>query len=204
MKRYSTFIMALTLSGFALAIDASEQENPEQPADVSEEDSQADNLTDDENLPLYKQIKPYIGLGFGSHEAGSFDDATGYQILLGLNAPFLNLELGQQSIRFAAEVGYQDTGDFETEINGRKYDVGGASGLWLSSVALYDIPGAAGLSAMARFGLDVGDDDGLLYGLGIEYSLGKALPKATGFAVRAEFVKRDNIDSLQLNAAYTF
>jgi len=49
------------------------------------------------------------------------------------------------------------------------------------------------LNVVARAGLDIGDDDGFMFGAGLGFNLN---PK---MELRGEYVMRDTVDSLQVN-----
>ena len=66
-----------------------------------------------------------------------------------------------------------------------------ANGLWLNAVL--DFPLQDKLSVVGRAGLDVGDDDGLMIGAGLGFQVSEKMD------IRAEYVIRDQIDSLQVN-----
>lgn len=139
----------------------------------------------------------YVGGGIGINSVDNFDSAMGIQLLAGMPLP---VELG--IFNSAVEVGFMDSGDFERSFN---YVCGAnvcsvktsdsATGLWATYVASLPINSQMGL--IGRVGLDFGDDDGLMAGLGFEFALNNRL------RARAEYVSRDSIDSLQANLTYT-
>lgn len=145
----------------------------------------------------------YIGGGFSSNSlsggtvvggslVGGWDDAIGYQFFGGYKLP---VDLANAS--HSVEVGYMDSGDFDSS-----YISGGtlikttqsASGLWGTYTFIW--PASDVVSLIARGGLDIGDDDGLMLGGGVEFNFDAAV------TLRLEMVIRDNIDSLQVNIAY--
>jgi hypothetical protein len=69
-----------------------------------------------------------------------------------------------------------------------------SGGLWVNAV----VDGAfnQGYGWLARLGLDLGDDSGLMFGAGVSYSFDART------RLRGEYVIRDDIDSLQLNLIY--
>lgn len=137
----------------------------------------------------------YAGAGIGMNSISGADDAWGFQIFGGYKLDMLDLD----PIELAVEVGYMDTGDFEASecwfgvCHKEKFS---ASGVWASAVGSYAV--TPELAILARLGLDFGDDDGLLFGFGAGYAVTKEIE------VRAEYVIRDNINSLQANVAYHF
>ena len=68
------------------------------------------------------------------------------------------------------------------------------TGIWASYVVDATITGKLGWLAQA--GLDIGDDSGLLVGAGIKAMLNEKSD------LRFEYIKRDEVDSLQINFLY--
>jgi hypothetical protein len=135
----------------------------------------------------------YFGGGLSRNSLSGFEDATGWQIFGGMDfakaAPFI----------FGAEVGYMDSGNF----GGSTFCAFGlcikgpdvkATGLWATGVAKMPINNQ--LNLIGRLGLDFGDDDGLMVGIGAGYKVNKQLE------LRGEYVDRQNIGSLQFNVAF--
>jgi opacity protein-like surface antigen len=129
--------------------------------------------------------KLFFGAGLSSNEVSGSDSAVGYQIFGGYG-------FGEVSPRvfIDAEVGYMDTGKMK---RGGRGDVT-ASGLWASGVGRFMI--APSVELIGRLGLDFGDDDGLLAGIGVGFLLTRNLK------LRLEYVQRDNVDSVQLNFVF--
>ena len=137
--------------------------------------------------PVYAQgveaNEIYFGAGIGFNDANNSNnrngsDAVGFQIFAGLP---LDVDMGSAAL--ALEVGYMDTGDFDSG--------GSANGIWSTAVA--SLPLNNNLDLLGRLGFDFGDDDGVMIGAGI------GIPAGNTMNVRFEYVIRDNIDSLQLN-----
>jgi hypothetical protein len=126
----------------------------------------------------------FFGGGFSSNDTSGSDDAVGYQIFGGYG-------FGEVAPKFFidAEVGYMDSGDMATS----KGDVS-AKGLWAAAVGRYLV--VPSVELIARLGLDFGDDDGLLAGIGAGVILSR------NFKLRLEYVKRDNVDSVQFNLVF--
>lgn len=138
----------------------------------------------------FDQKNLYFGAGLGSNELSGWDDATGFQV-------FGGYRFGEvaKNVNLALEVGYMDSGDFDTS-----HPVFGtlktsAEGLW--STAVFEMPLGPQASLLGRIGLDFGDDDGLMIGIGMGFNLNKQMQ------LRGEYVERDNISSLQFNFVYT-
>ncbi len=124
----------------------------------------------------------YVGGGLSNNMVSGESDSVGWQLQGGYDFGTI---LGDANV--LAEVGYMDTGSF----NG-----GGASGLWANGVA--SLPLTGHWSLLGRVGLDFGDDDGLMVGIGGSY---RGMPD---LETRVELVSRDNVDSLQFNLLYRF
>ena len=128
-----------------------------------------------------KQI--YFGGGLGLNDANYSDSAIGFQVFAGLPLP-----IKTENVKLSVEVGYMDSGNFERNL-GRVSAK--ANGLWGTAVA--EIPLKDNISAIGRIGLDIGDDDGIMIGAGIGFKMNEKMD------LRAEYVIRDTIDSLQVN-----
>lgn len=142
----------------------------------------------------FNPSKLYLGAGLSSNDVDGADDATGFQFFAGY--PLDMVKLGE--LKSAVEVGYMDSGDFEECVYvpfvGDVCGEDSAKGLWANYVVSYDF--SPQLSGIGRAGLDFGDDDGFMFGVGVGYKL------APQFDIRGEYVVRDHIDSLQANFVY--
>jgi len=129
--------------------------------------------------------KLFFGGGLSSNEVSGSDDAVGWQIfggyVFGEVAPKLFID---------GEVGYMDTGTMKRSGGDVK-----ANGLWASGVVRYMV--APNVELLGRLGLDFGDDDGLLAGIGVGFHLSK------NAKLRLEYVQRDRVDSVQFNFVFT-
>ena len=132
--------------------------------------------------------KLYFGGGLSDNDNGP--NATGIQIFAGYP---LTVKLG--SGIFALEGGYMNSGSFERAVNvppfGTVVTSSAATGFWGAVAGSWIV--ADRTSFIGRLGLDIGDDDGLMFGAGLGYDVTERV------AVRGEYVIRDNIDSLQFN-----
>lgn len=136
----------------------------------------------------------WIGGGLNQNSLSGWDSAMGFQFFGGLDLSSL---VGENSaFGLAAEVGYWDSGEFETSSAWFGTITADASGLWTTAVASWSF--TPEFYALGRAGLDFGDDDGLMIGGGAGYRITDQLD------VRGEMVMRDNIDSLQANVLYRF
>jgi hypothetical protein len=128
--------------------------------------------------------KFFFGAGLSSNEVSGSDSAVGWQIFGGYG-------FGQvtNSLYFDAEVGYMDTGDMERPGGDVK-----ANGLWAAGVGRFLV--TPSIELLGRVGLDFGDDDGLLGGIGAGLILTKNIK------LRLEYVQRDKVDSWQFNFVY--
>lgn len=126
-----------------------------------------------------------FALGDNDAGQGPVGDESGYQGFGGFNfGPLLPIE----KVDFRLEAGaiFVD-GPFG----------GSANGIWATPMVGHNVTDR--LTYTARLGWDFGDDDGLLYGAGIEYDL----PYLGGaITPRLEFVERDRSSSLQLTVMY--
>ena len=143
------------------------------------------------NLAAAQQFdssKIYFGGGLSKNSLSGFDDATGYQVFGGYP---LDVDLGGGQL--SVEVGYMDSGSFETDFFGLTIETE-ATGFWSTAVGEWQLN--QNLNLIGRLGLDFGDDDGFMLGGGIGYKM------TDNMDLRGEYVIRDNIDSLQVNFVY--
>lgn len=132
--------------------------------------------------------KLYFGGGISDNDLHG-QDATGLQFLLGYP---LEVKFGKGKL--ALEAGYMDSGRFNRAVGPLRIVSTEATGFWGTMVGSWKV--ADRTAVLGRFGLDIGDDDGLMYGVGLGYDLTEKV------AVRGEYVLRDNIDSLQFNFVF--
>lgn len=119
---------------------------------------------------------------------GSNVDATGLSIFAGYE---LDNDIDQ--VKTTVEVGYTQTDDF---FNGPDSDI---SGFWFAGVAEKQLPEInPNLFAIARLGLDIGDDDGILLGAGAGFHL---TPKLD---VRGEYINKDASSVYQASFVLNF
>ena len=128
--------------------------------------------------------KLFFGAGVSSNEVSGSDDATGYQIFGGYGFGEVT-----KNVFIDAEVGYMDTGNMTKSGGNVK-----ANGLWASGVGRLMV--APSVELIGRLGLDFGDDDGLLAGIGVGFLLSKNIK------LRLEYVQRDSVDSVQFNFVF--
>lgn len=154
----------------------------------------AEQATDSNALPTGLYLGgglSYNYLDFGSVVNGADSKgATGFQLFAGL--PIGN---AIQGIKTYAELGLFQTQEFNFG-SGSKDNVTGISGSVVLEKDLSEIDPR--LYALARLGLELGDDDGVFMGVGAGFRL---TPKVE---VRAEFVNKDLITSYQANALIRF
>lgn len=132
----------------------------------------------------------YFGGGIGLNEVPRSDEGTGYQLFAGYGFGEL-----ARNIRVDAEVGYMDTGNMNVAAGPPPF--GGrarAKGLWGAGVMRFIVNRQAEL--LARAGVDFGDDDGLMVGVGAGFRVNRQLQ------LRFEYVERDSVDSLQANFVF--
>jgi len=128
--------------------------------------------------------KLFFGAGVSSNEVSGSDSATGYQIFGGYGFGEVT-----KNVFIDAEVGYMDTGNMTKSGGNVK-----AKGLWATAVGRLMI--APSVELIGRLGLDFGDDDGLMAGIGAGLLLTK------NFKLRLEYVQRDKVDSVQFNLVF--
>lgn len=122
-------------------------------------------------------------------DTGDNETAAGFQVFAGKDLP--NSIDGFET---AVEVSVSKTNDFNFGFKKKK-----VTGLMASAVIMRDLDEvAANLYAIAKFGVDVGDDDGMFMGIGAGYRLNSKID------LRAEYLNKDIITSFQLNASYNF
>ncbi|MFP5350350.1 MAG: outer membrane beta-barrel protein [Gammaproteobacteria bacterium] len=130
----------------------------------------------------------FVGAGLSQNDVSGSDDGTGYQF-------FGGYEFGQvaQNVALDLEVGYMDTGDMDVRVGPFTVDAR-AKGLWATGVGRLQFNPQFEL--LGRAGLDFGDDDGLMVGIGAGFNVNKQTQ------LRLEFVERDEVSSLQFNFVY--
>ena len=128
--------------------------------------------------------KLFFGAGLSSNDVSGSDSATGYQIFGGYGFGEVT-----PKVFIDAEVGYMDTGNMTRRGGNVK-----ANGLWANGVGRLML--APSIELIGRLGLDFGDDDGLMAGIGAGVLLSK------NFKLRLEYVQRDNVNSVQFNFVY--
>lgn len=125
-----------------------------------------------------------FGAGISRNDISGSDDGTGFQI-------FGGYRFGEvaKNVSLDAEVGYMDTGDMDTQKVANE-----AEGIWATAVVRLAVNPTVDL--LGRLGLDFGDDDGLMLGIGVGFNANKNIQ------LRGELVERDNVSSLQFNFVY--
>ena len=126
----------------------------------------------------------FFGAGVSSNEVSGSDSATGYQIFGGYGFGEVT-----KNVFIDAEVGYMDTGNMTKSGGNVK-----ANGLWASGVGRLMV--APSVELIGRLGMDFGDDDGLMAGIGAGLLLTKNIK------LRLEYVQRDKVDSVQFNFVF--
>ncbi|VAW53505.1 hypothetical protein MNBD_GAMMA06-729 [hydrothermal vent metagenome] len=131
----------------------------------------------------------YVGGGFGFNNLPGAGSARGFQFFGGYNFEFKM----NDDISTALEIGYMDSGDFDTFNGG---SISSATGVWASAVE--SVPLSNKTDMLVRLGYDFGDDDGLLLGAGMQYKF------TTKVSMRMEYVARESINGLQANILFKF
>lgn len=135
----------------------------------------------------------FIGAGISSNSVSGSDDGTGFQFFGGYHFGKI-----ANNLKLDLEIGYMDTGNMDVSVDvpffGKVTTNARAKGLWSTGVLLLELNPQ--IELIGRAGLDFGDDDGVMVGIGAGYNLNKQTQ------LRLEFVERDNVDSIQFNARF--
>lgn len=143
--------------------------------------TQISSVMAEESKPLLDKGKLSIGLGLSINSiSGPVDNELGYQLFAAYDLSRVNLMEGVNS---SVEFGVMDYG-FSRD----------STGIWGTYVIDGNIGG--GFGWLARLGLDLGDDSGLMLGAGASFEINKKMD------MRLEYVVRDEVDSLQFNFLY--
>lgn len=133
------------------------------------------------------------GINLGQHVFDSpFSNdnrsATGFGLFVGYE-----LENAINDVRSTVEVGYTQTDDFYRDSD---TDI---TSFWVAGVLQKRLPELnPNFFVVGRFGLDLGDDDGLLMGFGV------AMQHQANIATRAEFINKDTTKVYQLSLLFSF
>ena len=134
----------------------------------------------DESDPMLDKNLFSIGAGISDNSVSGSSDETGFQFIAAYDLNQVNVMEGVNS---SVEFGFMDYG-FSSD----------STGIWANYVVDGLISGQFGW--LARLGLDIGDDSGLMIGAGVSYSTNEKIE------LRFEYVARDEVDSLQFNFLY--
>jgi len=134
----------------------------------------------EQGQPLLEKNKFSIGAGLSNNSVSRFSDEIGFQFFGAYDLSQINLMEGVNS---SVEFGFMDYGFSRN-----------STGIWGTYVVSGNLSGRFGW--LARLGVDVGDDSGLMIGAGASYSLNSKMD------ARVEYVVRDEINSLQFNFLY--
>lgn len=138
----------------------------------------------DEHQPLLDRNLFSIGVGISSNsiddDDNDEDDEIGFQFFGAYDLTQVNL---MEGVKSSVEFGLTDYG-FKRD----------STGIW----ATYTVDGiiSGELGWLARAGLDIGDDNGLMVGAGVSYASDERTE------LRFEYVARDEVDSLEFNFLY--
>ncbi len=134
----------------------------------------------DENEPLLDKSMFSIGAGISNNSVSRSSDKTGFQFFAAYDLNQVNL---MEGVKNSVEFGFIDYG-FSSD----------STGIW----ATYMVDGTISeqFGWLARLGLDIGDDSGLIVGAGVRYTANEKME------LRGEYVVRDEVDSLQFNFLY--
>jgi len=143
--------------------------------------TQASTAQAAENKPLLDSSQFAIGAGISNNSVdGPLSSETGFQFFGAYDLSMVNLMEGVNS---SVDVGFMDYG-FAND----------STGLW----STYVVSGkfAKQFGWLGRLGFDFGDDSGVMFGVGADYTINKKMD------IRLEYVVRDEVDSLQFNFLY--
>lgn len=132
-----------------------------------------------QNQPMLDRNKLSIGGGISDNSVGRFDE-SGFQIFVAYDLDQVNVMEGVHS---SLEFGVMDYG-FRND----------STGIWGNYVIETGI--TQGINLLGRAGLDIGDDSGLMFGVGLGFGLNEQAD------FRIEYVVRDDVDSLQFNLLF--
>jgi len=158
----------------------------------------------------FEPEKMYFSLGatVSKLDEDGFSSASGYQISAGYDLPFKLAD----AVHTAVEVGYMNSGKFDAKPTlvgtsivtpeSEELDSFRVSGV--ASLSFADLTKMAGVSVsdpssfelFARLGYDFGDDDGIIYGAGVEYEFSEA------FSINGEIVVGSEVNTGILNLTY--
>ena len=142
----------------------------------------------------------YVGVGLTNNTSDQdnlYKPAGGYQIYGGYD---LGIKIANL-VNLKVEGGLHDSGDYEGKpqivnnnlVTSATYST---SGLWAAAVFDYTILNRIGIHATA--GLDMGDDDGLLFGGGLSYKFSHKI------TMNGDYIYRGDSESAQFNVSYKF
>jgi len=130
----------------------------------------------------------FFGGGLSVNTVSDSDDGAGFQVFGGYNFPAI-----APNLYVDAEAGYMNTGKLERRCAQGVCDAQ-AKGPWANGLLRYLVTPSVEL--ISRVGVDFGDDDGLMIGIGAGYIVG------THLKVRFELVQRDDVRSVQFNVVF--
>jgi hypothetical protein len=132
-----------------------------------------------QNQPLLDRNKLSIGGGISDNSIPR-DDESGFQVFAAYDLDQVNVMDGVHS---SLEFGVMDYG-FRRD----------STGIWGNYVIEAGINQS--INWLGRAGLDIGDDSGLMFGIGLGFGLNEQAD------FRIEYVVRDDVDSLQFNLLF--
>lgn len=132
-----------------------------------------------QNQPLLDRNKLSIGGGISDNSVGRVDE-SGFQVFAAYDLDQVNVMDGVHS---SLEFGVMDYG-FRRD----------STGIWGNYVIEAGINQS--INWLGRAGLDIGDDSGLMFGIGLGFGLNEQAD------FRIEYVVRDDVDSLQFNLLF--
>ena len=134
--------------------------------------------------------KIYAGGGLAFNSLPGVGSARGFQFFAGYD---FDVKINDD-ISTALEIGFMDSGNFDRINTGGS--LGDATGAWVTVVESVALTSKTDM--LARLGYDFGDDDGLIFGAGLQYKFD------TKVALRIEYVTREHVNGLQANVLFKF
>lgn len=131
----------------------------------------------------------FFGAGVSLNDVSGAGDGAGFQIFAGYNFPAIAPKLYVD-----AEAGYMDTGDLDRRVCTPDFCDRKSVGPWGNGVVRYLV--TPNVELIGRAGLNLGGDDGFMFGIGAGYIATKHLK------LRFELVERDHVSSVQFNAVF--
>lgn len=137
----------------------------------------------------------YLGAGINENSLSGWGSSSGFQIFGGYR--FGRVTTGGAPLNLSVEAGYMTTGTFHRTA----YTAYGPvtqdqrdQGAWATGVV--SVPVGNNIDVLGRLGVDLGDNSGIMAGVGAGFHITPAAE------ARVEYVVQPNLNSLQLNFVF--